>query len=102
MIAQNPENGCTPCSTLNRKASRKLLLEQLDQMERTRWETLLRLQQEKLDQLASLIETKTLSTRGSGPDLSVLAHHRNAQGADRPAVGHRLLHVTPSKERLSL
>ena len=101
MRVQNPENGQTPATpgrALIRKASLKLLLARLDQMRRTHWENLLRMQQEQLNLLASLIEAKTMSTRGAGPDLSALAHHRNArERTDQPMTGSPPMSSQPKR-----
>ena len=78
-IPESAQVSTTPRRALTRKASLKLLLERIDQMRRTHWENLLRLQQEQLDLLTALIEAKTLLPRGAGPDLSALAQHRNAR-----------------------
>jgi hypothetical protein len=69
----------TPGRAVSRKASLKLLLERIDQMRRSHWENLLRLQQEQLDLLTSLIAAKTLSPNSAGLDPPALAQHRNAR-----------------------
>jgi hypothetical protein len=82
MRDQTPETGriaTLPGRALSRKASLKRLLERIDQMRRDDWENLLRLQQEQLDLLTSLIEAKIQPPGGAGPDLSAQAQHRNAR-----------------------
>lgn len=80
MKAPNPENGRTPAapiSTPSHKAKLKEFLAELDLVRLDHWRELLALQAGQFCRLASLIESKPLSSRGAGPDLSALARHRN-------------------------
>ena len=88
MNALNPDTGRTPVApVLSHQARLKAFLERLDRARRSQWRDLLALQAEQFARLAALIESKPLSSRGAGPDLSALAHHRHMrEPIDQPLV----------------
>jgi len=85
----NPETGqlpATSCRAPGQHARLKDFLEKLDLMRQNHWSRLLARQAEQFRRLASLVEARPLPVQAVGPDLGLLARHRNGgERIDRPA-----------------